>query len=275
MRAVLLAARNPDGGWPYFAGKASRLEPTVFSLLALGVDPAQVIVRWPRRDGLFVDAAGEINVAFSGQASLLFEPASHDPVALDLKRALIATRGERIPASTINRQDNSIQAWSWTKGTFSWVESTAWCLLGLKRLSRGDADGTVNMRLDDGRRLIADRVCRGGGWNDGNSNMLGTELPPYVPTTALALLALGNTPADSLVAPGLAYLERQRLVETGALALALSRICLGVFGRPADDVEAALAAEWARSAYLSNLHVTALALYALTAQAHGFEAFRV
>jgi len=274
MRAALVASRNADGGWPYYAGKASRLEPTVFALLALGEDSAPVLRKWPRRDGLFVDAAGEVNLAFNGQAAMLPGIAG-DPLADDLKRALIAARGVQIPASTINRQDNSIQAWSWTAGTFSWVEATAWCLIGLKRLAHGSADPALRARLDDGRRLLADRVCRNGGWNDGNSNMLGTELPAYVPTTAVALISLGTGSGDPLVAPNLAYLERQRTAENGAMALALTRICLGVFGVPGADVDAALAAEWRRCAFLSNLHVTALALYATTQQPAGFEAFRV
>ena len=257
-----------------YKGKTSRLEPTVFALLALGEDSAPVLRTWPRRDGLFVDAAGEVNVAFNGQAAMLLGGA-HDPLADDLKRALVAARGARIAPSTINRQDNSIQAWSWTEGTFSWVEATAWCLIGLKRLAHGSADAALRARLDDGRRLLADRVCRDGGWNDGNSNMLGTELPAYVPTTAVALMSLGARSGDPLVAANLAYLERQRTAENGAMALALTRICLGVFGVPAADVDAALAAEWRRCAFLSNLHVTALALYALTQQPAGFEAFRV
>ena len=33
--------------------------------------------------------------------------------------------------------------------------------------------------------------------------------------------------------------------------------------------------EWTRSAFLGNLHVTALALYAEAAAARGYEAFRV
>ncbi len=274
MRRALVAARNPDGGWPYYPGKASRLEPTVFALLALGEDARTILRNWPRREGLFVDAAGEVNLGFNGQAAMLLGGVP-DPLAEDLKRALVAARGERIAPSTINRQDNSIQAWSWTQGTFSWVEATAWCMIGLKRLARGAADEAVRTRLDDGRKLLADRACRDGGWNDGNSNMLGTELPAYVPTTALALLALGSRSADSLVAPNLAYLQRQRVAESGAMALALTRICLGVFGVPAADVDAALDAEWQRCGFLSNLHATSLALYALTQPPAGFEAFRV
>ncbi len=105
--------------------------------------------------------------------------------------------------------------------------------------------------------------------------MLGRDLPPYVPTTALALLALHDRPQDPAVVRSLAYLTGSRLAEPGALALASVRIALGVFGVEAHDVEMALADEWDRSAFIGNLHATALALYALTGATTGFEAFRV
>ena len=36
LRTALLSGRNQDGGWPYYAGKTSRLEPTCAAFLALG-----------------------------------------------------------------------------------------------------------------------------------------------------------------------------------------------------------------------------------------------
>src|SRR3954469_19209532 len=35
LRDSLLAGRNPDGGWAYYAGKQSRIEPTCWAMLAL------------------------------------------------------------------------------------------------------------------------------------------------------------------------------------------------------------------------------------------------
>ena len=52
LRTFLLAGRNADGGWGYYPGKASRLEPTCWALLALpDVDPV-VLTRWPLAGGL-------------------------------------------------------------------------------------------------------------------------------------------------------------------------------------------------------------------------------
>lgn len=285
-RERLVATRNPDGGWPYLPGRASRLEPTCTALLALHADgspPAiDVLGRWPRRDGLFLDPlSNTVNHAFNGVAAMLL--ASAGGSARELSRVLLAAlvreRAVELPPSKINRQDNSIRAWAWTRDAFSWVEPTAWCLLGVKRLrSAGyEADGLVE-RIADAERLLLDRVCAAGGWNHGNSNMLGVELPAYVPTTALALLALQDRRDTAAVASSLEYLSANLLAERSAMALSLAGICLAIYGDPAardHRLEEALAAGWAHAAFLGNLHTTALALCAAAGVEHGLEAFRV
>ncbi len=279
LRAPLLAARNPDGGWPYYRGKTSRLEPTAWALLALreagervSLDP---LLAWPRRDGWFLDRSSDaVNVGFNGLLAVTLARLSAPfDLSASLRQALVAAKGEKIAISSINRQDNTLQGWSWTSGTFSWVEPTAWGLIALKRL--GPRDQSAATRIAEAERLLADRVCKDGGWNHGNSNMLGAELMPYVSTSALGLIALGDRRADEPVTRTLAYLSANRLSERSAMGLGLARIALGLYDAPADDVRVALDEEWRRSAFLGNLHVTALALYAEAAAAGGYEAFRV
>ena len=72
----LRALRNADGGWPYYKGKTSRLEPTCWALLALQAAGEKVsldvLQQWPRRDGWFVDKSSDaVNVAFNGLAALI------------------------------------------------------------------------------------------------------------------------------------------------------------------------------------------------------------
>jgi hypothetical protein len=282
---LLLAARNPDGGWPYQKGKASRLEPTCAATLALTADSRShnrlstsdlaVLEKWPRRGGLLVDASGEVNFGFNGFAGVLLSADPSSRLASELTEALIGARGARLPPATVNRQDDSIQAWPWIEGTFSWVESTAWCLLALKRLTKASHTARAAARIDDGQRLLADRVCRHGGWNYGNSNALGKDLIPYVPTTAVALLSLQDLPRAPHVLQSVSFLESHQQAENGALALSLASICLTVYNRPSADAIAALVADWMRTRFLENLHVMALTLYALTASTHGCEALRV
>ena len=118
-------------------------------------------------------------------------------------------------------------------------------------------------RIEEGERLLIDRVCAEGGWNYGNAVVLGQTLAPYVPTTALALVALRSHRAVPAISRSLAYLTERHLDERSGLALALARIALTMYGAPASGVDEALADAWTRGAFLGNLMTTALALYAL------------
>ncbi len=62
-------------------------------------------------------------------------------------------------------------------------------------------------RIEIGERMLRDRACGAGGWNYGGSNVYGQELFPYVPTTALGLLAMQDHPGDPIVARALAWLS--------------------------------------------------------------------
>jgi hypothetical protein len=235
--AALLAGRNPDGGWPYAAGKSSRLEPTCWALLALvqmdeSIAGSRVLDRWLRQDGWLVDVPGVApNQAFNALAvlTLLRQGRTMEDVSSVCSR-LVASKG--LPAGQVSelRQDNSLQGWSWIDGTFSWVEPTAWGLLVMKRLRTiGSQVPGVDARIEDGERLVLDRVCEVGGWNYGNSNVFGQQLWPYVPTTALALLAMVDVRDHPVVIKSLEQLQRDARSERSAVALALTLICLRAY----------------------------------------------
>ena len=156
-------------------------------------------------------------------------------------------------------QDNSLQGWPWIDGTFSWVEPTALAVIALKRHR---ALPGAQARIAEGQRLLLDRACRVGGWNYGNANALGRQLEPHTPPTALALMALRDHRDSDAVRRSHQYLSAHALDERSGLALALTRVALGVLDSPVPDVANALAEQWTRSAFLGNLHVTAVALYA-------------
>ena len=86
-------------------------------------------------------------------------------------------------------------------------------------------------------RMLLDRACQTGGWNYGGSNVYGQELWAYVPTTALALLAMQDRRDDPVVAKSLQYLQKDAATEKSAPALAVSLICLRVFGIQAASFE--------------------------------------
>jgi hypothetical protein len=244
IRKLLLAWRNRDGGWGYYPSKRSRLEATCWSVLALR-DAGLVapFAEWPKQDGLLLEqVGGTLNYTFNGLAlvtMVAIGQASSEP-ARNVLAALRVAKGKAIEPSTVNRQDNSLQGWSWVADTFSWVEPTACCLFALKSYARRTGEPVDASRVEVAERLLRDRMCVDGGWNYGNSNMLGSELHAYVPTTALVLLALQDRASAAWVQLSLEWLARHALTEQSTLALALATLALDVHGRPTGDVRRAL-----------------------------------
>jgi len=189
---------------------------------------------WPRHDGWLVDVAGAPpNQPFNalGALTLLQEP-SAAPLAQPIVSNLLAAKGERYPQNDYSPQDNSLQAWSWVEGTASWVEPTAWSLLLLKKLrGNGSLPREADERIHVGEQLLLDRVCAVGGWNYGNAQVFGHDLWPYVPTTALALLALRDHPDLPAVTRSLEQMQSDLRTERSALAVALALVCLNTYGR--------------------------------------------
>ena len=295
---TLTSSANAGGGWGYYRGRASRIEPTLWAMLALSesqggasragapqpgapyvLDPHLAFLTRSRDAGgrVIDDAALPVNFGFNGQAALVLQsiglPAAAGLAGAVLDRVIDA-KGVAVPQSPQFRQDNSLQGWSWMDGTFSWVEPTAWCTLALKASDRR-ASPAVAARIGEAERLLLDRACVGGGWNFGNSAVLGQDLRAYIATTALTLLALQDRRRELAVARGWEYLREHRLSESSGLALALTALCCRIFDAPARDVETRLREIAGRTAFLGNLHVRAMALYALTAASHGAKALRV
>jgi len=269
----LRRGQNADGGWGYFPGKASRLEPTAFAALALagtanGAAAAAALHQWPSTDGLLLErAGGGPNYGFHGVALLAMRACGIEHVAgtASLVGALQRVKGVRLERSTTGSQDNTLQAWSWIPQTFSWVEPTAWCLLSLKKWVPTNR-GVDPARLDEAERLLINRSCRAGGWNYGNADVLGKDLRPYVPTTAIALLALQHRRDHPVVERSLDYLEEHATSERSGTALALALLALRTYGRRDNAVRSALIEQLPVTMALQNHAAVALAAYALSSE---------
>ncbi|MDN5280387.1 MAG: hypothetical protein PWR01_4352 [Clostridiales bacterium] len=146
-----------------------------------------------------------------------------------LKKArdfLMQAKGETFEQHPFAEQDNSIVGWAWTKDSFSWVEPTAWALIGLKNSSYQASD-----RFRDGVRLLVDRMIPGNGWNCGVKNVYSTDLIPFVDTTALALLALHDQVEFTSVAEVFEVMETTSLTANSVYALAMTVLVMKKYKR--------------------------------------------
>jgi len=274
-RASLLSRlaqlRNADGGWPYYRGRQSRLEPTCWAMLATGVPvDATPLARWTTGSGLLVEpSTGQVNYAFNGLAALAIGADPRRPPALvpGVVAGLVAAKGVAVEASPVIQLDTSLQGWSWIPETFTWVEPTAWCMLALKRWP-GDPAST-SARIEEAERVMRDRVCPGGGWNFGNGIVYGHALPAHVPPTAVGVLALQDRTKSPVVTDAIRFLERHALGEGSTTALALTTLAFAALGRPTASVIEALITQCAETDSLGNVAALGMAALALATVAAG------
>ncbi len=118
-------------------------------------------------------------------------------------------------------------------------------------------------RIRDGELMILDRMCPGGGWNYGNSRVLGEDLWPFPDTTALALMALQGLPRGQAVEESLRALERMTSEVNSGLSLALASICFRLYEHDQPDLRSRLEAEWKATAFRGETRPTALAAIAM------------
>jgi hypothetical protein len=268
LRQFLRDGRNPDGGWGYYRGKTSRLEPTCWALLALSAEGSSgdVLRRWPANAGLLLERdGGEPNFAFHGVALLALRALGieHEKGNAVLVSSVQQIKGIALEPTPFFKQDNSLQAWPWVAGTFSWVEPTAWCLLALKRWAATMPAAIDRSRVDVAERLLIDRCCRDGGWNYGNADVMGQQLKPFVPTTAVALLAMQDRTSHPVIERSLRYLEAHATAERSGVALALSLLASRALHLAADGPREALREQLPTILAIGNHMSAALALYAL------------
>lgn len=281
---TLALSQNSDGGFGYYPGKRSRVEATAW--VALTAQPqAPKALSWlasvQGEDGwLRDDSRAAVNYAFNALALLAFLTNRETlPRAERVGTGLLQAKGQAYGPSPVVRQDNSLQAWPWVENTISWVEPTSYGALALKRARQVGALGSsieaVRTRIEVGERLLQDRACVSGGWNYGNAHVFGQDLLAHGPTTAVALLALQDRASQAFVQAGVRFLSRQAEIERSGFALALSSLCLRVFGQSAASLDPLILEQIPTSIGMANT-VTLAALSVVLSTAPGALApFRV
>jgi len=271
----LIQVQNADGGWGYGPSNNTSPEPTIYASLALGRDDGKSKRAALRGlDWLASQTKPNGAIALPGQvqnpkddhwtsllhlfalARLQMSPELQGKLiewAVNAK-SQIADKVEEVPL------DGKLLGWAWARGTFSWVEPTSYGLIALKLAGKAE-----HPRVIEGAKLLADRVCDDGGWNYGNHEVMGQHLTSYIPTTALAAMALQSDPAhQKIIDNSLAYLTREIGKNVSTLNLVLTILCFDVYGRNAEDLKTSLLArqesggDWRGNAHLTSLSILAL-----------------
>jgi hypothetical protein len=204
--ALLRNTQNPDGGWGYFVGKSSWLEPTAYAALALAGEPAadrawKLLSSWQVPDGSWKPAA-EVQAASWGTSLCVTIAMTRNEWGQPLQNGvkwLVGSSGVEsgwmnVVAARLRlvkpERDVSLKSWPWKPGNSGWVEPTVHALVALKRASAKLSSGELRSRVQVGEAQLMDVRSRDGGWNYGSPAALGVDLPSYPETTALALVAL-------------------------------------------------------------------------------------
>jgi hypothetical protein len=290
--AFLTASQAGDGGWGYVPGKQGYAEPTCYALLALTGGEAHreaqtralawLTARTHSIGALVVatqpNNATDVNGFDNWGTMLASFTLQRTGLGAELRerylKYLLNSRGNLLDKKVGQelKLNPDLQAWSWARGTASWVEPTAYALLSLK------ANGLrTHERVKTGEAFLFDRACYDGGWNYGNKEVLKVVLEPMPTNTCFALLALQDTDRNhEVITKSLAYLEEELAAHQSSLLLALGTMCFDIYERPLDKLlTGLLARQQNNGSWRDNVHVTALAALALQAVVHKQNVFKL
>ena len=245
----LRKTQNPDGGWGYFPGKGSWLEPTAYAMLALhgtpesasSLDKAWKLVRsWQTADGSSrpsgeVEGGTWVTAHAVTLASVRGVYDGHVQRSVDWMLDVVGAehkltfRAAQFFHLLKTKLDVSHQGWPWREGNASWIEPTVHTLVALKKVAPKYPSSALQDRVRDGEALLFSRRCSDGGWNCGNPNVLNLDLPSYPETTALALVGLQGRSAPELAGP-LEVARRYRAETKSSLAKAWLTLALRCHG---------------------------------------------
>jgi len=293
---LLLGAQNEDGGWGSVKGKRSNTESSSFALMALKslerkpfdrqtTAGLKWLLQHQRDDGSWSlnDVSKQSSwttpiavltlLAFQDQREHVLRAAKWILTQEGKKPGWVASLLVRLSlVKKMTELDPYLSGWSWTAGTFSWVEPTSYSLMALKRL-KGSLDGTnCEERIRQGEMLMYDRMCENGGWNYGNSRVLGEALWPYPDVTAVALIALQDRTTSEANQKSLRALDAMMREAASGTALGWGILCLTLYKQDVREWKKILVKNFEKTKFLGETKTVALALLAF---GNGASLFRV
>jgi hypothetical protein len=294
-RRMLLDGQNADGGWGAVKGRQSNTESTSLAILALRFlrDPAvgsslrrglNWLIQHQKTDGSWpFSASARVRSWTTALAILTLANADgEEQRALKGAKWALAQEGSRFGWLTswwltVSGQreklhlNPDLKGWPWITGAFSWVEPTSYFLLALKKLRPSLSESNVHERIRQGEMLLYDRMCDGGGWNYGNSRVLGETLWPYPDVTAVALIALQDHRGIEPNNAGVRALQMMLKDVDSGFALSLGTVCLSLYGYDVAEWRRKLISNFEKTGFLAESKTLALYLLAFNEADNPFD----
>jgi len=203
----LRKTQNADGGWGYFPGKQSWLEPTFYAAVALQGEPAadrawELLKSWQGSDGGWRPSA-DVNVPSWGTSLCVRLAQLRGEFGEPFQKGvawLLSSAGNEAPlwwrlllrTRLVGGTDRNLDyiGWPWKPNSASWVEPTAHAIVALKQAAPKISSAKLRDRVHIGEEHLMDVRCTDGGWNVGNRSARQQDLVAYPDTTAIALIGL-------------------------------------------------------------------------------------
>jgi Prenyltransferase and squalene oxidase repeat len=303
-RVRLYIDRNiKDGSWPYRPGQEPSTEATAWCTLSLHEKnphlPAALsyLQKIQNEDGGWSTGpsegksdwcSGPALFALRSAAKLLPDTASRSPFERGVNFLAeipfeMTTFGARVILTALQgaqKMDAAPRGWPWSRDCYHWVEPTSYNLYAFKIPQPSQyKDGSPKL-VNRASKYLLENTCSIGGWNHGSHLTLGVNLPPYIVTTAEALLALQDYPTHKEIERAFAFLgantEASQAGQTkSAMALAWMTLALHAYGRDSKKtLDQLILAQNADGSFGPNMMVTALSAMALNT-ASGVNPFKM
>jgi hypothetical protein len=281
-----------EGWWPYAPGQTASTEATAWCALSLSEkDPLRLkaldyLVRSQNQDGGWPTGPAEGKSDWctgpalfalrtvaeshpSKQATAAYEKGAAFLSELPTELYNLAARMLLGAVQGVKETEESARGWPWSRGCYHWVEPTSYNLYAFKIPERTRYKGGFNQMILRANKFLLENTCSVGGWNHGSHFSLGTNLPPYIVTTAEALLALQDFSDHKEIGRAFDFLDaNSEAAEAGqknsAMGLAWMTLAYHAYGRDtAKTLTKLISIQKEDGSFGPNMMVTALASMAL------------